>query len=275
MIHDLLNDDDRLRFLVDYEVLEKAGSEPFESLAGYMDAFAAFHGLGGSDVAELYVRFLDRHVTNLNRFARTRKYPFELDGAVEDVPRVEYELALILSTLTTRHRHRVMELLHSGAGLDGPRPPTSAVIIGVGPGLEIGLLVDRFATLRGYDPNLSEFCSRHHAGASLVKGLFDGTQEQDQPRVYYLIEVLEHLPQPYNLVDLIRESAAPGSLLVLTTIRDEPQFDHVYNFRPGELGEYARSHGLAIRFHERITHKAIGDRSPGENEFYVLELTGP
>ena len=199
MILDLLDNDDRLRFLVDHEVREKGGSQPFEFLVAYMDAFASFHGLSGSDVAELYLRFLHRHVANLGRFAKTGKYPIELDGAVEEVPRVEYELALIMSTLTTRHRHRIMELLHAGAGLEGANRPAAAVLIGVGPGLEIGLLKDRFAALSAYDPNLSEFCTRHHAEATLVNGLFDGSQGREQPHVYYLIEVLEHLHRPFTV----------------------------------------------------------------------------
>ena len=274
MIHDLLSNDDQLRFLVDPDVLECAGSEPFETLAAEMNAFAAFHDLSGADVVNLYMRFLRRHVANQGRFAKTGKYPFELDGAVADVPRLEYELALILSTLTTRPRHRVMELLYSGAGLEGASGLREGVIIGVGPGLENAMLKGRFDRLVGYDPHLSAFPARSGSSAELVAGFFDGTREGDEPRAYYAVEVLEHLPQPFSLLDVIVDSAAPGSIAVLTTIRDEPQFDHLYNFVPGEVERYACGRGLRVRFHERIPHKAVGHRSPAENEFFVLELPG-
>ena len=272
MILDRLRDDDQLRFLVDADVLDKADMAPFTLLAARTDAFAAFHGLSPDDVTMLYLRFLRRHVENLQRFARTQRYPVELDGEVAVVPRVEYELALLMSTLTTFHRHRLMELLHGRAGLEGPNRPSSAVIIGVGPGLELDLLAGQYASLRGYDPHLSAFCEQHAAGATLVSGFFDAGRAEPAPAAYYVVEVLEHLEQPFVLADQVREAAAPGSRLIMTTIRDEPQFDHVYNFAEGELLAWGRAKGLELRFHERIAHRAFGGRASAENEFHVFAI---
>ena len=265
MIETWLESEDRLRLLVEPE-LESADPALRGALVAHLDAFIAFHGMEIDDVVRLTYAFLRRHKGHVKGFLETRRYPAERAADVEPVDRTEYELALLLSTLTTWHRYRIMELVAGLAGAGGG----SAAVIGCGPGLELSLLSGSFDELLAFDIEISPFCAhRRPAEAKLIEAPFTGA-ERDLAAVY-LIELLEHVDDPFGLVDLAVRSTAAGGQVVLTTVTDEPQFDHVRNFGEGEVESFCAARGLAIAQHHEIPHRS---RRPGHaprSDLFVIQ----
>ncbi|MBF0626313.1 MAG: hypothetical protein HQL82_16115 [Magnetococcales bacterium] len=68
-------------------------------------------------------------------------------------------------------------------------------------------------------------------------------------------ELLEHLPDPGRLLDLLANSLTPWGQAFLTGAVNAPQRDHLHLFRtPEEVLQMVRSHGLTIRRHLVTVH---------------------
>jgi len=60
-------------------------------------------------------------------------------------------------------------------------------------------------------------------------------------------EVLEHVEEPARFMGRIRELAAPGGYVFITTAINAPAVDHIYLFEtPEAVRELVRSAGFAI-----------------------------
>ena len=263
MIAGWLADNRRLALLVEPGLAEQADPGLRRWLLAFADDFVGFHGIGEARFVELTYAFLRRHLAHVRRFEETGAYPHALDGAIEPVDRMEYELALLLSTLTTAHRYRLLELVREEAG-EGER----AVVVGCGPGLELALLEGRYARTVGYDLEISPFVRHRQPTAKLRETEFTG-QEHDVDTVF-LIELLEHVHEPFVLLGRAVDALAPGGRAVLTTVSNEPQFDHVVDFEPGEVERFAADRGLEMVRHERIPHRTRRTERLPFNDFYVL-----
>ena len=265
MIAKLLRSCRQLELLTEPKLTDEAEAEVSAKLYDFIDRFLAFHELDESQIVKLLYNFLGQHMKNIRRFQATEKYPYELDGSIAEVDRVEYELALLLSTVTTYHRYRLMELIEKSVASGH-----QAVVVGCGPGLEIELIKSRFTEVQAYDLEISAFCRQVHSDVDLQETIFLGQRRNVD--AIFLIEILEHLDNPFDLIDLSLESLGSNGRIYLTTITNEPQFDHIYNFRPEELHEYTLTRGFQVHFHERISHKTRRKELLPANDFYSISL---
>jgi len=263
MIGDWLDHNRRLALLTEPGLAERMDPELRRWLLAFVDDFVRFHGLDEARVVDLTFAFLRRHLANVRRFEETGAYPASLDGRIEPVDRTEYELALVLSTLTTGHRYRILELVREEAG-EGEL----AVVVGCGPGLELALLEGRYERTVGYDLDLSPFARHRHPSVELREAEFTG-QERGADAVF-LIELLEHVHAPFDLLDRAVASLRPGGRAVLTTASNEPQFDHVVSFEPGEVERFAAERELHVARHEHVRHRTRRTERRPFNDLFVL-----
>lgn len=51
-----------------------------------------------------------------------------------------------------------------------------------------------------------------------------------------------------------------------------PQFDHVYNFRPNEISEWAVATGLRLTYFETIPHNYRNRQFLSSTEYLIIDL---
>ena len=103
-----------------------------------------------------------------------------------------------------------------------------ALFIGLGPGLELFLTQDRHSEIDAYDVSINENLPNQFPRAAFHATYYTG----QNPAYYdciYLIEILEHLSDPFDLLHICAQSLRAGGQIMLTTATDIPQFDHLYN----------------------------------------------
>jgi 2-polyprenyl-3-methyl-5-hydroxy-6-metoxy-1,4-benzoquinol methylase len=87
-----------------------------------------------------------------------------------------------------------------------------------------------------------------------------------------LIEVLEHLAKPQSLVSQAAKSLTEYGRMFLTTAIDIPQFDHLYNFIPGEIINMLGSNGLQVDSIVEVCHIVNLSKVYSANELVVASL---
>ncbi len=244
----------------------EAGKALLQRLVAYAEAFIAASGMGAEEAAAGYRRFVGRYMRDLKAFAQNGKYPVQEDaGAVDQVDRQAYELFLLMSPLVTWHRFSIMNQLEGLAIKDGP-----VLAIGVGVGLELEVAWPGGAAGEAWDLAVSPFVQTRHPEMAFRQGYFSEPDGQ-RFRTIVAVELLEHLAEPYALLARLRDALAPGGRLVVTTARNVPQFDHLYNFdRPCEFEDRARTMGLVVERAVDIPHDYLFLRVDAGNVFYEL-----
>ena len=164
-------------------------------LLDYINAYVQYYSLSASDVIASYTRFITRYDKDVNNFNNNDKYPYMLNSPPAMLTRLEYDIALMLSTVLTPHRFRIMQLLHQKA-----TAASTALIVGYGSGLEIELVKKRFKELVAYDLSIGDFWKARHKDVSFAEGQFTGTDEKSYDKIL-LIELSEHLEDPYWVID--------------------------------------------------------------------------
>ncbi len=219
----------------------------------------------------MYEEFIRGYNKDIERFAETGLYPTELDGDVRQISRLEYDVALLLSCLASPHRYRIMQLLVENT-LSG-----SALFIGCGPGLEIALLEDKFSLIHAFDLELNSVLPEIFSNVSFFQEMFPSPNAAKEYESIYLIEILEHLEHPFDLVKDCVDALADNGRLILTTATDIPQFDHLYNFEfdHSRFESKMKSIGIKPVMAEQINHNYLPVNKPSgmraKNHFYVFE----
>ncbi len=256
----------RFQLLVEEKMRGVAQTPLLAAVKAYIDAYVGHNDLDENTVWTSYERFLTRYLSDIQQFLATGGYPSPSPAPVR-FSRIEYDLALMLSVVCAYHRYRIMELLVERAGLG------QGLVIGCGSGLELELIKGRHRGLTAYDLALNPFCRRAHPTVS-----FHEREFRDDPARYdavYLIELLEHLEQPFELLAKAARNLAPGGRILLTTASNVPQFDHRFNFEGVDFRGRVAELGLAVEFGERIPHGGKKPALRASNDFYVLTRAQP
>lgn len=202
----------------------------YDYIDRYLRDYCKFCQLSAADVLAARERFTSRYQKDLLNYEAHGKYPYQLGIPPLGITRAEYDLVLILSFLIEKHRFRI------ASWLSGKIPGEDVLCVGVGPGVELGIIAEFQPSgarrILGYDVDVSEFVARRYA-SSVRRGYFspDGMEYDD----ILLIEILEHLADPEDLLRSASRALKPHGRMILTTAIDIPQFDHLYNFVPGEI----------------------------------------
>jgi len=176
-------------------------------------------------------------------------------------------LILMLSTVLTEHRFRIMRLTSEQS-----RSAVSGLYIGVGSGIEIEITRGKNKHCTAHDLSISNFCKEKHKHVQFIEREFTGGEAGMRYDQIYLIEILEHIPDPFELISLCFSSLNPGGQILLTTATDIPQFDHVYNFdsEHTEFEKIILGKGLEIVHWEDLQHRYMIKAIDAKNRFYTL-----
>jgi hypothetical protein len=146
----------------------------------------------------------------------------------------------------------------------------NCLIVGVGSGLELALLRDKFRNIDAYDLSISGFCKHRFSDLNLYEKKFGPPCERKYNHIY-AIELLEHLECPYEILSYFSRSVKKHGSLIVTTVKNVPQFDHLYNFRNEyEFEKNVKSLGFDILCKEVIRHNYVFFDVDANNCLYVL-----
>ena len=236
----------------------------YQYIDSYLDDYCRFYGLTPIDVNQFREGFARQYQKDLEIFSETRKYPSQLKGYIWSGSRIEYDVILILSMLLEKHRFRM------ASWLAGELYEKDVLCVGIGPGVELGIISEfldgNSCKVVGYDVKVSDFVRARYGESVLQEYFVAGAKKYD---VILLIEILEHLAVPENLISQTAKSLTPRGRLFLTTAIDIPQFDHLYNFVSGEIGGMLANNGLQVDSIVEVCHILNVSKVRAANELVI------
>lgn len=231
----------------------------------YLKEYCEYNTLSIADVWNARKKFIQRYLKDLEVFEHTGHYPHVVEKKEFNLSRIEYDLVLISSFLLEKHRFEIARWLGQ-QDYNG-----TLVCVGVGPGVEIGIITECLGLevkVVGYDLDLSEFAIRRFPGVlhkkffSSSEGIFD---------TILLLEVLEHVSDPRELLLQSAKALRSGGKILLTTAIDIPQFDHLYNFKAGEVISMIENYSMEVSDIKTIKHLMNISNVKSENEVVVAK----
>lgn len=238
----------------------------YAQIGKYLSEYCVANNIDAQQADEIYMRYITAYNKHCKQFIKTGKYP--LENGINDfsVTREEYDAVLLMSVVFTPHRYRIMQLLTEQNQIG------NALFIGLGPGLEIFLTLPLHTSTDAYDVSLNEKLAEQFPTVHFHADYYSGQNENSYDSIY-LIEILEHLPEPYQLLEICKISLKKGGKILLTTATDIPQFDHMYNFPDNHSQFEARCNemGLSVLKKEKLEHSYLTSELKPSNHFYVLQ----
>lgn len=269
-LKDLLDTSRLFNVLYDNLPEEIRSTELYTDVISYISKYSLYNNLKAEELNSSYSAFISSYNKHCKEFCKTGKYPYEKAIPVNvSFSRIEYDIALLLSVLFTTHRYRIMELLHQQPSSD------KALFIGIGPGLEISLTKTKHKEIHAYDLSVNDFLLKEFSDVIINKNLYTG-QNENYFDVIYLIEILEHLDDPFKLLSICYNSLKRGGRIVMTTAIDIPQFDHLYNFQNDDelFIKELNIMGFRILYNEIIPHNYLTLPIRSSNRFYEIQKKG-
>lgn len=263
----LIEESRLLSVLYDNLQPEMKESALYNFTAAYLEEYAAFNNITAADAVDTYTAYITKYNRHCKEFVKTGKYPLENGDTSFSVTREAYDVVLLLSILFTPHRYRIMQLLQDKAAQS-----PAALYIGLGSGLEIALTEEKYTAVHGYDLSVNDFLFTKFAAHNLHIELYTGQKENYFDAVY-LIELLEHLDDPFALLKICHGSLKNGGKIYLTTATNIPQFDHLYNFPEDHTAFEAQVQqlGFTVVYKEPIQHHYLSIDLTPSNHFYIIE----
>lgn len=229
----------------------------------YADRYIAFYGFSAPYINASYLNFINRYIEDIEKFVKTNEYPLSAGSQPFHVSRSVYDLVLMLSILFTVHRFRIMQLVRTKS-----EPVEEVLVVGLGSGIEIDLIKESAGAITAFDLSVSDFCKSTLTDVTVRQAYFTGDAEKKYDRIY-LIEILEHLESPYELLEKCAGALTAKGQIFATTATDIPQFDHLYNFSNlDEFEKRVQELGLKLSFREDIPHEMSFDIG-AKNTFYI------
>ena len=239
----------------------------YQKISEYTEAYISAEGKEQVSPDKAYFGFIRSYNKDMKAFVETGKYPLEINPEREALNRFEYNIILFFSCLFTPHRFRIMQLIENKS-LD----VENGLFIGCGPGLEIELVKSKLKNLHAYDLTMDDFLFGKHPNVTFKQEYFDGKNSAQKYEAIYLIELLEHLDEPYQLLEICKTALADNGKIYLTTATNIPQFDHLYNFESdhSDFEKQIADLGFKIELMEDIPHGSITVNVGAKNRFYIV-----
>ena len=238
-----------------------AGHPLLRELMDYVDGYAQANRVSVEAAEAAYLKFIGAYRKDVLEFMRTGLYPTE----GREIARVEYDLALLLSTVLTWPRFRIMQLLAERAV-----PADRSLFVGVGSGVELHVLRHRLRIAEAFDLRINPHLRELMPSVAFREEEFKAGKGQYGQ--IFLIEILEHLDDPFHLISQCGQSLQADGQIHLTTATNIPQFDHRANFPKDHCAfeAWLREQGFRIRFCEDIPHPPAPKDIGSQNRFYTL-----
>ena len=266
MLDQLLAHSRLLTVLYDNLPDEMKTSELYARIAGYFAKYTSANNITVDDSISIYTDYITTYNKHCKQFIKTGKYPVENGEGTFTISREHYDVVLLISVLFTPHRFRIMQLLQQ------KHSTGKALFIGLGPGLELMLTKENYSEIHAYDLSANEFLFAEFPGVSINVEMYTGQHENYFDSIY-MIELLEHLEDPFELLNTCSISLKKGGNIYLTTASDIPQFDHLYNFPTDhtQFENQLKESGMSILFKELIPHHYLTLSLKPSNNFYVIQ----
>lgn len=267
-VEELLAANRLLRILHKRLKKESFFEEPLmQQIIAYTNTYLSIHSKQNPGPSEVYGQFMEAYHKDMINFAETGKYPLQIDEHRPMLSRYAYNIILLFSCLFTPHRFRIMQLIQDTAEV-----AKNGLFIGCGPGLEFALVKSKIDHLEAYDLKIDAFLITTHPDIQFKEAYFDGKGADLIYDSIYLIELLEHLDQPYLLLEQCKGVLSDKGKIYLTTATNIPQFDHLYNFEPAheDFEKRVQDLGLKVQLMEDIPHQAVTLDIQAKNRFYIL-----
>lgn len=242
-------------------------SSLYSRVLDYAERYLRFNKIDVPQAITIYNDYLASYTQDCKHYQKTSLYPVEVGVPDHSLRREEYDVVLIFSVLFSEHRIRMMQLIEE----QSPRDDKS-LLIGIGAGLEMVMLREKNKKMYAYDLGVNDFIRHEFPDAKIAIELYTN-QYPDTFNSAYLIEVLEHVKDPFALLEVTRRSLIKGGKLFITTAINIPQFDHLYKFSENSLGfeNKVKDLGFKILFQESIPHRAFTVDVNSSNGFYTLQ----
>jgi len=236
----------------------------FNKVDKFLDDYVQLHGLSVSDVIHFYNHFTSQYSHHIRSFLIDGKYPYQ-NGLIPNLPRIDYDIVLILSVVLSTHRHRIFQnLIRTSESLEG-----NVALIGVGSGLELEFINPGEGTITAFDISISDHIKEKYEHVVFHEGYF--TDSVVDCCNIFAIELLEHLPNPLEFSDMIYNSLQKNGSFFFTTAKNVPQIDHLYNFSNKEsFNDDLTKIGFKIIEDVVIEHESIDSKLHANNVWYHL-----
>jgi len=265
-LRQLLENSRLLTVLYDNLPEEIKTSNLYTDITDYLVKYTSFNNITTDKAIMIYTNYINTYDKHCKHFKKSGKYPIEIFGDKFLISREEYDVILLFSVLFTVHRFRIMKLLRLQSATG------KALFIGLGPGLELLLSKEKYSEIHAYDLSVNKFLFSEFSQVFLKTELYTGQYENYFDSIY-MIELLEHLKDPYILLKTCYKSLRKGGRIFFTTATNIPQFDHLYNF-PKDHSMFEselKKLGLAVLYREWIPHNYLTMGLNSSNHFYVTE----
>lgn len=242
-----------------------------ESLSGniseYISKYNEINNLNISDIQTIYHNFIRKYNKDIINFKETGLYPAQLTPDIQVPDRVEYDVILLISCLVSPHRYMMMDLLTKNT-----QTGDKALFVGCGPGLEIALLQAHFSETHAFDIELNPQLRRLMPKVKFYQELFPSINAPATFDAIYLIEILEHLSDPWQLLRNCANALSLYGRLHLTTATNIPQFDHLYNFDSDHsvFEKRLKDMGLSVFENVALEHDYKDTSIKAKNHYYVF-----
>lgn len=237
------------------------------TLLEYIDKYIKYKDLNAEELKLHYEHFLKQYGKDIEKYTNSGVYPALGDGEKYDITREEYDVSLLLSTILSQHRYDIMTNIY-----DILTPLDSALVIGSGVGIELEIIKKNYKNISAYDIEIDEFCNAIHKNVNFYEEEFVGNDRKKYDDIY-IIELLEHLNDPYELLRNTKNSLKKNGRVVITLAVNIPQFDHVINF--DDLGMFNKEIddlGFLISVEENIPHESLVNKlTNSRNIFMILQ----
>ena len=266
LFQQLLSESRLLTVLYDNLPVDIKISRLYGKVIAYLEKYSSFNNITVDNAVAFYDNYIATYNKHCKQFVKSAKYPFEDGGHNYLISRQEYDVVLLLSVLFTLHRFRIMQLI------DQQTPAEKALFIGLGPGLEMLLSKEKYNEMYAYDLSINEFLFSEFPGIFMNTQLYTG-QQKNYFDAIYIVELLEHLKDPFALLELSSYSLKKGGHVFLTTATNIPQFDHLYNF-PKDHTDFEvqlRQLGFEVVYKEMIPHNYLTMDFNPCNHFYTIK----
>lgn len=267
---DQLIADNRIFSLLHERVVESPffDEKLLATIKEYSNAYMDYHHDIAISPKDAYFKFMKSYKKDMNAFSKTGKYPLEINPERQAPSRFEYDIILLYSCLFAAHRFRIMQLIENSC-----QKAVNGLIIGCGPGLELELVKTKVDNLYAYDLSIDPFLFAKHPDVHFKEEYFDGKNNQIEYETIHLIELLEHLSNPYTLLEQCKSVLSPTGKIYLTTATNIPQFDHLYKFESSheDFEKVVLGLGFTIDFMEDIPHQSLTLDIEAKNRFYILK----
>ncbi len=239
----------------------------YEYIDNYLLEYCEFHNLDEDLILKSRSKFILEYTNDLKNFTETGLYPFELKKSKFYLSRIEYDLVLILSFLSELYRFKIASWLAS------QKYKGNFLIIGCGPGVELGIIKE-FCGLNNADFMIHDtepsFFVQKKFGLKIKAEYFNKLlYPKERFENIILIEILEHLYEPFKFLEDIQCVLKKDNFIYLTTANNIPQFDHLYNFKIGEIKKSLKNLSFDIKTYEIVKHLYLFSEVDASNELIM------